>query len=350
MMAVLGAGAAGCTQNGKAQAERQVVPTEENAALQYWYGWWLLAEEMETTRSAIYTVDGLDVPEGTSSDEVRKAIEYASLVIDALIFASKMDRCDFGSRPEQAVNEDAMWVFTHLRPAREAANLLAVDAGRLYTEDESEKATERIMTIFRMAEHIGRDETLIPCIAGTAIFEVGASYTERFPDKFSDADRRALAEALGRFPDDGPFRLGSGVGSDAVASSRVLVNQIRSGQLEGGLLEGSATNGVLTFPSVKSEIAGTLGNTRAARLARERLVRNVLRVAEVGEKLAAAWDDAPAIETIFSDIASGEYGQFALRIGSYQRLYALDRVSRAKLNALRAWASGETETLDLPAD
>lgn len=345
MMAMVGAGVE--AEDAAQPAEQQVVPASENAAFQYWHGWWLLAEEMETTRSAIYTADGLDVPEGTSPDDVRRAIEHASLMIDTLILASKMDRCDFGSRPEQAVDEDAMWVSPHLSPARASANLLAVDAGRLYTEGESEKATERLATIFRMAEHIGRDETLIPCLVGAAIFEVGAAYTERFQGSLSDQDRRTLVDAMDRFPENDPFRLRSGVESDAAASAQALANQIRSGQLEGGMLEGAGMDGVLA--SVESEMGTVLGNTRAARIARARLVRDALRVAEVGEILAASWNDASAIETITREATSGEYGLFApMMTGPYQRLRKLDFESRAKLNALRAWASGETETLELP--
>jgi len=36
--------------------------------------------------------------------------------------------------------------------------------------------------------------------------------------------------------------------------------------------------------------------------------------------------------------------------GPYERLHTNDFESRAKLEALRAWATGETDTLELPAE
>lgn len=347
MTAVLGAGVA--AQEAPEPVEREVVPASENAAIWYWQSWLEMAEPMKVVRTATYTKDGLDVSDDSSEEEVLRALRDASYAIDLLIHASKMEQCDFGSRPDHGLSESRMFPHPHLRPSRGAANLLAVDAGRMFEEGESERATERLATIFRLSEHISRNETLMPSLVGTAVFEVGAAYTERFQDMFSDEDRRTLAEALGRYPTEDPLRLVASVRADAAASAKALTEQIRSGQLDGSLLESLGVDGVLA--SVESEMGTVVGNTRAARLARAKLVRDAMRIAELGEKFAEAWDDETSIETLARDAASGEYGVFAPMIaGPYERLRTTDFQSRAKLAALRAWASGETETLELPGD
>ncbi len=328
-------------------AEQEVVPASENAAIWYWQSWLEMAEPMTMVRTATYTADGLDVPEDSSEEEVMSALRDSSYAIDLLIHASKMELCDFGSRPDHGLSETRMHEHPHLRPSRAAANLLAVDAGRMIEQGESEGAADRLATIFRMSEHISRNETLIPTLVGAAIFEVGAAYTERFHDKLSESDRQIIAEALKRYPAEDPFRMVVSVRTDAAAGAKALTEQIQTGQIDGSLLEGLGADGVLA--QVESEMGSVVGNTRAARLARARLVRDAMQVEKVGESIAEAWDNDAEIETIARDAASGEYGVFApMMTGPYERLRKTDVQSRAKLNALRAWANGETETLELP--
>lgn len=328
--------------------EREVVPAEENAAFQYWHGWWSLAEEMEITRGANYRADGLKVSADTPIKEVESAIASASLIVDGLIFASKMDRCDFGSRSEQNFDGTLLFQDPHLDPARASANLLALVSGKLYIEGESEKATERLATIFRMAEHVGRDRTLVSCLVGASIFEIGTNYADRFRDHMTEQDRAVIAEALRPYPADDPFRFAEAVLNDARAASQGLRSQITSGQLDPDMFSVS-TNSIVDM--LAQEMEGALGNSKAARLARARLVHDAMRITEVGEKYAEAWDADEEVNTLALEAATGEYGSFArMMTGPYKRIRTTDFQSRAKLDALRAWASGETDTLELPEE
>lgn len=317
--------------------EREVVPAAENAALVYWMSWYQLAEYLPVVENATYTEDGLAVPDDRTEEEIEAALQNAQAGIDAMINASKMERCDFGSNPAENADASSGYRDFHTRVSRRASRLVAVDAGRHLERDWKEDGTERLATLFRMAEHLGRDEALTPALVGIAIFELGAKYTELFQDRFSEEDRRVLATALDRFAEADPFRVMASVRSDADVSARTLAEQIRSGQVEGAP------------SSLESELGAAMGNTRAARIARARLVRDAMLVATVGEMYADAWNDQEQIDKLAGEVAAGEHGTFArMMTGPYKRIRTSDVEARAKLNALRAWASGETETLELP--
>ncbi len=346
MMAVLGAGAV--AQDAAVLVEREAVPAEENAAFQYWHGWWSLAEYMEIARGANYTPDGLVVRAGSPIEEVERAIATASLVVDSLIHASKMEKCDFGSRAEQSFDGSVLFQDPHLAPARDSANLLALVSGKLYLKGDSEKATERLATIFRMAEHVGRDRTLVSCLVGASIFEIGTNYAERFQNHMTEQDRAVIFESLRLYPSDDPFRFRVTVLNDARAASQGLRDQITSGQFDPDMFSVS-TNSIVDM--LGREMESALGNSKAARLARARLVRDASRLSDLGQALYEAWDDTNAFEELSREAASGEYGVFApFMTGPYTRVRTNGFESRVKLNALRAWASGETETLELPEE
>lgn len=318
-------------------AEREVVPASENAALIYWMSWYQLAEYLPVVEYATYTEDGLAVPDDRTEEEIEAALQNAQAGIDAMIHASKMERCDFGSNPAENADATSGYRDFHMRVSRRAARLVAVDAGHHLERNWTEDGTERLATLFRMAEHLGRDEALTPALVGIAIFELGAKYTELFQDRFSEEDRRVLATALDRFAEADPFRVMASVRSDADVSARTLAEQIRSGQVEGAP------------SSLEFELGAAMGNTRAARVARARLVRDAMQVATVGEKFAEVWGDPVAIDAFRDELYSGEYGVFAGSMaGIYGKLSQVDTDARAKLDALRAWANGETETLELP--
>lgn len=231
--------------------------------------------------------------------------------------------------------------------AREAARCVALDAGRHLERNWSEAGTERLAALFRLAEHIGRSEMPTPSLLAVSIFETAARYTALFQDKFSEEDRRTLAEALARFPAEGTFRFVAGVRNDAAVSAQRLANRIRSRQMDDWSLEDTGLDGVLA--SVKADSENAMANTRTAGLAPARLIRDAMRIAEIGEKYTEGWGDPAAIEALLQDLKSGEYGIFAWSFTvMYSKLVKVDFDARAKLNALRAWATGETDTLKLP--
>ncbi len=327
--------------------EREVVPTSENAAFMYWAGWYWIAEHGRTLSDLYYTEDGLFVPEKQTEEEVSAALRHASQAVEVVIRASKMEHCDFGSRPERALDEDREPSDFYLNVARETSRIVALDAGRHLERNWTEEGTERLAALVRLAEHIGRAEMPTPSLVSISIFDTAARHVELFQDKFSEEDRRVLAEALDRLPDEDPFRLLAGVRTDAAISAQRLANQIRTRDVSDWTLEGTGLDGALA--SVKAESESALGNTRTARLARARLIRDAMRIAEVGEKYAEVWGNPAAIDAMYDELEAGDYGVFARSMaGVYGKLSQVDTEARAKLNALRAWASGETETLELP--
>jgi len=347
MMAMLGTGVMVSTPVGAEPAEREVVPASENAALVYWAGWYWLGEYRRTLSDLYYSEDGLFVPENQNEEEALRALTDASQAVEVIIRASKMEHCDFGSRPEHALNEDREPSDFYLNVARETSRIVALDAGRHLERNWTEEGAERLAALVRLAEHIGRAEMPSPSLVSISIFDTAARHVDLFQDKFSEKDRRVLSEALERFPEEDTFRLVAGVGRDAAVSAQRLANQIRTRDVSDWTLEGTGLDGALA--SVKAESESALGNTRTARLARARLIRDAMRIAEVGEKYAEAWGDPAAIDAVYDELAAGDYGVFARSMaGVYGKLSQVDTEANAKLDALRAWANGETETLELP--
>lgn len=347
MMAMLGTGLMVSTPVGAEPAEREVVPASENAALVYWAGWYWLGEYRRTLSDLYYSEDGLFVPENQNEEEALRALTDASQAVEVIIRASKMEHCDFGSRPEHALNENREPSDFYLNVARETSRIVALDAGRHLERNWTEEGAERLAALFRLAEHIGRAEMPSPSLVSISIFDTAARHVDLFQDNFSEKDRRVLSEALERFPEEDTFRLVAGVGRDAAISAQRLANKIRTRDVSDWTLEGTGLDGALA--SVKAESESALGNTRTARLARARLIRDAMRIAEVGEKYAEAWGDPAAIDAVYDELAAGDYGVFARSMaGVYGKLSQVDTDANAKLAALRAWASGKTETLELP--
>lgn len=350
MMAVLGTGATASTQDGAEPVEREAVPAEENAALRYWEAWYGLYGHMRELGGATYTPDGIDVfvsSESTREAEVAKVERLLKSLelygIDKLIEASKIEHCDF----QRDFVEPELGDTPHLNAAEQSAHLLAADAGRLLASDQPEEALERLATIFRMAEHIGREVDISASRSSIEIFEIGCEQTALFQNYLTDRDREILWDALARFPEADPFRLRAAFREHARINGESLAEEARSKYR--ALLRGEDPK--VDFDGVTGFIDELYYRSRFGRLSRAKVVHERLMMSVLGRQIAESWHDEGRFNEIMREVGSGWHGFWAMMILIHAVDYrAEDLAAREHLNALRAWASGETETLELPEE
>lgn len=349
MIAVLGATAA--AQDAAMPTEREVLPASENAALRYWEAWYSLYGHMRELGGATYTPDGIQPVlhiETTHEKEVAKVerlLKTAGLYgsIDKLIEASKIEHCDF----QRDFVERELGDIPHLDAAKQSARLLAADAGRLLAGDEPEGASERLATIFRMAEHIGREIDVSASRWSTQILEIGYEQTALFQNFLTDRDREILLDALARFPEDDPFRLRTAFLRFAQSNAESLAEDARS-RFRAAL---AGEDPEVNFDGITGRIDELYYRSRFGHLSRAKIVHERLVMSVLGREITDAWDDEAGLNEIMAQVSSGRHGFWAMMVlDDASDLRAEDLAAREHLNALRAWASGETETLELPAD
>lgn len=349
MMAVLGAGVA--AQDPAVPVEREVVPAVENAALRYWEAWFGLSEHMRQLGGATYTPDGIQPVlhfETTHEKEVAKVERVLNAAafwgIDKLVEASKIEYCDFQRKPK---GERELGEIPHLDAAEQSARLLAADAGRLLASNEPEGASERLATIFRMAEHIGRGVDISDSQWSIMIFEIGYEQTALFQDYMTEDVREILVKSLERFPDLDPFRLRAAFREHARFNGESLAAEARSEYRD--LLRGEHPK--VDFEGITGFIDEVYYRSRFGRLSRAKIVHERLVMSVLGRKITDAWHDEASFSEIMAQVSSGRHGFWAMMIlDNASDLREEDHSARKQLTTLRAWASGETETLELPEE
>lgn len=348
MMAVMGAGVT--AQDGAEPVDREVVSAEENAALRYWEAWYGLYGHMRELGGATYTPDGIDVFvsfESTREAEVAKVERVLKSLelygIDKLIEASKIEHCDF----QRDFVEPELGDTPHLNAAEQSAHLLAADAGRLLASDQPEEALERLATIFRMAEHIGREVDISASRSSIEIFEIGCEQTALFQNYLTDRDREILWDALARFPEGDPFRLRAAFCEHARINGESLAEDARSEYRD--LLRGEHPK--VDFEGITGFMNEVYYRSRFGRLSRAKIVHERLAMSVLGRQIADVWHNEERFNEMMREVGSGRHGFWAMMILIHAVDYrAEDLAAREQLNTLRAWASGETETLELPEE
>lgn len=325
MMTVLGAGAA--AQDAAKPVEQEVVPASENAALKYWAAWWQLGEDRLVELTPLE-------PEGELDEAARDVCEQ-------LVIASSLDRCDFGHEPDAFLTGSLDW----LRLMRMSARLLLHDATEHLDRDSTVEAAERIAGVLGLSRHTMQEPVLISSLVSIAVFEQTAAFIDENRGALDNDARRVIAAALNRFDDTDPFGLAGAIASESEISSDSMISAINDGTFDPDLFPGYPDAALL------QDAAGeALANSRAVRIAQARLKKDVLLMQRATERIAEAWnapDGDARFEATMEEINQGDHGRFAqLMAGTYPKIRRNDMAARAKLNALRAWASGETETLE----
>ncbi|MCC6968914.1 MAG: hypothetical protein IT434_01710 [Phycisphaerales bacterium] len=200
------------------QRERAIAPLtldprdETNAALHYY-----------RIMCAPFGEAATMVGERRSSDdwipdaETATALENEQGTITQFIRASKLKECAWGT----AYYTDG---FEALLPAlgkmRTAARLLSADARRLASQGESRQAAERLAAMYRISDHVARENILIGSLVGIAISSLACGDVKLLVDKgWLDTESRALIVAAASQARASDFHMKS-----AIATERMVVD------------------------------------------------------------------------------------------------------------------------------
>ena len=158
---------------------------ETNAALHYYRIMCVPFGEAATLVGERRTTDDW-IPDA----ETAKALENEQGTLVQFIRASKLKECAWGT----AYFTDG---FEALLPAlgkmRSAARMLSADARRLASQGESRQAAERIAAMYRISDHVSREQILIGSLVGVAITAMANGEVKFLMDKgWLDSEGQAL--------------------------------------------------------------------------------------------------------------------------------------------------------------
>lgn len=356
MMAVLGTGATASTQNGAEPVEREVVPAEENAALQYWAIWSAYPPE-HWYHVRLQLVCGLR--NDTEPDP------NAELLNDV----SGMWHCDFGVSGRRGYRSG----LRHIDVMRDLTDLLLLDAEVLLRSDRAADAADRVAAAIRLCEH-QTQTALVPSALGAAdrIYAI-ASFIAHHQERWDQTQRQRISWALGRFDATDPLHAAETVLRQADFDTDACMFELRGGVLDPAEIRRAIEQNQagdahpIDIPAERQmadfwvELISTLGPNGAddekADEESRRILRSALsqgRAARI--RIAWAWMSVnPTPEEyekrVFQWIEESEYSEVSRAfVQSVAPLRPRSFETAELIATLRAWASGETETLELPEE
>jgi hypothetical protein len=334
MVAVLGAGVAGCAQKGAEPVEKEVVPASENAAMRFWEAQFQLSNRQLYFRHYDYEFDEITQEEWyTHLEKAQDAIRY-------LIEATKVPRCDFGV-PEEWTLDEQRW---HLPAAHQMTRLLVEDAERLAGLGRFSEAEQRLSSVMRLSAHLARNAgTPVESHVSLAMFSLAAQKCAEQAEDFSAEDRANIAAAIDRFDPTDPFNFARTLRASGDLSHRWWLK-----------LRESEEFGPPALEDIKSEFGYDLEDRLLELKNYEAQVDELDREFEAQRQfwheISAAFaqpDAEQQIARLAEDAENMKYGILA-STWNLKFLWWTNQRGVQHLNALRAWASGETETLELP--
>lgn len=200
-------------QRERAIAHLTLDPRDEtNAALHYYRIMCTPFGEAATLVGERRTTDDW-IPDA----ETAAALENEQGNITQFIRASKLKECAWGT----AYYTDG---FEALLPAlgkmRSAARLLSADARRLASQGESRQAAERLAAMYRIGDHVARENILIGSLVGIAISSLACGDVKLLVDKgWLDTESRALIVAAAAQARASDFHM-----KGAIATERMVVD------------------------------------------------------------------------------------------------------------------------------
>ena len=343
-MTVLGTAAMAGTQDGAEPVDRKLVPASENAALHYWRAWWTIGtEQLEEASPDVAGLFAAD-PDTAASDTAPDLSEETRVLLTLVENVAKIEHCDFGAAAPAGV--DAI-LFTngHLEPAERSGAALLHDARMLLSEENTEAAADRVLASLRLTGHLARDRNETTHAVVARMVRRCEAFVAAFGSEFSDGERMTILRAFGRFDDRDPLYLSDSIRRGALESERFLL-----AETDGGMFDPEAELDQPPHP----ELARAMEEHESAGLARAAIRRDIVLMRKLGETYADIADGIATDSRLIAlrdRVRQGEFGPFAPTTFSLlERQRARDTDARRSLNRLRAWASGETETLELPEE
>jgi len=323
-------------QEAERPAQREVVPASENAALRYWEAAWQLAPRDLPTQCLFIDFDEIN------SEQANAKLVAVQEEIELLLTATRLHRCDFGVPRDWATGDS----FPHVTMVRQGAQTLLWDAERLASVGEFDEAARRIAGVLRISEHLGQNvQSRVENLVSLSLSFEAYSFTKKYEEDFDSSQRDEIARALRRFRTSDPFRTVDSIVGESAASMRWWVN-----------LRESEEFGPPDLEDIKRGFGYLLSDRLSELKSYEAQVDELNREFEAEEqfwqKVAAALmqpDAEEAITRIAEDAENMKYGILA-STWDIESLWISHKSSVQHLTALRAWASGETETLELPEE
>lgn len=285
-------------------------PKDRNAALVY-----STAFHSYINRDLTDKIDAVEMNEvGTESDPAKQSEKYKAaaqavdenrIAVNTLIRASKMDRCDFELPMENGINV----LMPHLGQLRKSARLLRFDARKMLIEGKPDEAAERIAAIYRIANHLQRDEILISTLVSVAVGGLANSESEVLikSGKLTAAGREAILAAIGTLDSKDPY----GFKGALQGERRMTVSWVRS--------KYTPPNAGERFAHEIEKEWGMVPNkseplAQIAKMDDQQFANGLAQLESYHELLLSLWDlpDAPQrLELLGSRIEKGDFGPFS---------------------------------------
>jgi hypothetical protein len=294
---------------------------------------------------------------GITPEQAAQELDNAQKLIEQLVWASRLDRCDFGLMYQEGWSV----LLPHLGKMRSASRILRSDAWRKLDAGEADAAADRLAAIYDMSRQVSRDRVLISSLVGMAMAAHAHVLTNRALEERSltDAGRDALIAALERFEPDDPFNARECVKMEGVVSLGWLAKEFGDGPDAGArflnltpgmgaVLEPAPTNGA---PSDAVAHDPSAIENRIRHLDGAGLVAEARRLTPLYEQAVAAWelpdasDRLNALSALVEVGAFGDLGSiFAPALG---HVHATDTKAQRELaetlTALQAYRAPETD-------
>lgn len=309
-----------------------------NAALLHVRAWSMVRSEQLTQFNKLWTEQG-EVPPGPGwkpSADLVSAVNELAPYIEASLRAAAVPQADWGV--EYSLGYNAL--LPHLGQLRTEARVLLANARiRLaYAKPENrDQGVESLAAIFRIANHIRNDRTLISSLVGRALVGVAAESTIKLIDGglITKADAPILLEAARSIPAEDPFNmLGALVGERPFAAFAFIQSGPDAGRK--GLEHYQRAFGIdpETDPQMKAAAAAIRAMDEAA------LAADVARRVEFFEQSAAIFREQPAdgaerLQALADRASKGDFGStLQLTVPSFVRPFSADAAGRALLRSV----------------
>ncbi|MCC6229605.1 MAG: hypothetical protein IT432_10300 [Phycisphaerales bacterium] len=232
--------------------------------------------------------------------ETAKALEDEQGTLVQFIRASKMKECAWGT----AYYTDG---FEALLPAlgkmRSAARMLSADARRLASQGESRQAAERLAAMYRISDHVSREQILIGSLVGVAISALTNGDVKLLMDKgWLDAESQAIIATAAAQARAGDFHM-----KDALATERMIVDD----WFRRVIRRPDAADKLREYTSMEGEDATKVDALLA--MSPAALDKELDEALKFYDDAGAAFyqpDGEVLLKTLSADVAAGRYGLF----------------------------------------
>jgi len=337
-------------QEAEMPAQRAVVTASENAALNYWPIWAEYTED-DWHRLRIQYVQG--VPRDAKPDP------NAAYLVEV----SRLEHCDFAIDLTRGLGTN----FVHVDMMHDLTSMLMVDAQIMLQNGKGVQAAERVAAAIRLCEHRTQNSLAISAGAAANRLDRIARFMVQHQREWNPEARKILDDALSRFNEDDPLRAREAILRETEWTRIAYLNEVDGGALDPRTVRRVLGQGLNALADVGGGIVGINNDVALAEFAspviasansdaqaRALLKRAILLGERAMLQLADVWNSPTPDEKeaeLHARIEADEFGPFAADfIRGVERLRPRSIETAELITALRAWASGETETLELPEE